>query len=352
MDATRLTPAGIDTPKVHVPPVQLFADVCRFGRFSVLGFSLMLPMIGAAAVSPALTASQLVALAAVGFAFHIFAYVSNDVFDLPIDRTQPLRSDSPLVRGLVPPPVALAIASIPVPLACLILLWTGVPPAAIAALIAAAGLMLVYNRFGKRIWFPPLSDAIQGLGWVALALYGALATGWPLKATEGWFAATVFVYVLMINGLHGDLRDLANDAQHGARTTALYLGARTTADGKLIAPPRVVIYGLTLQILLLLLVVLCIAGNWAPNHRISEAVVLSAVVASHVVLLWLARAALRPSATRAEMLRAGILHLFLSLGAVLLPFAFFTNATGAVVIVGAYALPLLILCLYLAWNSR
>src|SRR5882672_4637092 len=108
MDATRLTPASVDAPQFDVRPGNLLADICRFGRFSVLGFSVMLPLIGAAAVSRALSAGQLVALTAVGFAFHIFAYVSNDVFDLPIDRTQPLRADSPLVRGLVPPSLALA----------------------------------------------------------------------------------------------------------------------------------------------------------------------------------------------------------------------------------------------------
>ena len=351
MDATRLTPASIDAPHFHVRPVHLLADICRFGRFSVLGFSVMLPLIGAAAVSRALSGAQLVALTAVGFAFHIFAYVSNDVFDLPIDRTQPLRADSPLVRGLVPPSLALAIALIPVPVACVIQLWAGGRPAASAMLMVGMGLMLLYNLYGKRIWFPPLSDAVQGIAWVALALYGALATGWPLRAPVGWLAATIFVYILMINGLHGGLRDLANDARHGARTTALYLGARATPDGRLIAPAGVVLYGLTLEILLLLLVALCIVGNWPEDNRISWQVIVSAIVAAHVVLLWLARAALRPTATRSEMIRAGIAHLFLSIGAVFLPFAFFTNTLGSVVIIAAYA-PMLILWLYIVWISE
>ena len=35
---------------------------------------------------------------AVGLAFHVFAYVLNDVVDLPIDRTEPRRATSPSSR--------------------------------------------------------------------------------------------------------------------------------------------------------------------------------------------------------------------------------------------------------------
>src|SRR6266511_983049 len=90
-------------------------DLARSLRLSVVGFSLMLPLLGAAVVSPTLRSSRLIALVGVGLAFHIFGYLSNDLVDLPIDRTQPLRADSPLVRGLVRPSVAWWVAMIPVP---------------------------------------------------------------------------------------------------------------------------------------------------------------------------------------------------------------------------------------------
>ncbi|HMC22757.1 MAG TPA: UbiA family prenyltransferase, partial [Thermoanaerobaculia bacterium] len=230
-------------------------------------------------------------------------------------------------------------------------LLCGGRPAASAVLIFAMGLMLLYNLYGKRIWFPLLSDAVQALAWVALALYGTLSVNSALEPSVGWLAAIIFVYVLMINGLHGGLRDLANDAHHGARTTALYLGARATTDGRLVMPAALVLYGLALQILLLFLGVLCVIGNWPEENRMPWQVMASAIAGAHVVLLWLARAALQATATRSEMIRAGVLHLFLSLGVVCLPFAFFTNTLATVVIIAAYALPLLILTLYLAWSS-
>jgi len=338
----------MDGPRV----TALLIEVARFFRFSVLGFSLLLPLIGAAAVSQSLAGAQLAALAAVGLAFHIFAYVSNDVCDLAIDRTQPLRAGSPLVRGLVQPRMALAIALSAVPLALLIHAWTGGPSRAAAALLAGVAFMLLYNLRGKRFRVPLLSDAVQGLGWVALALYGALATGEPLTETAAWLAATIFVYVLLINGLHGGLRDLHNDARHGARTTALYLGARTDADGHPVVPPLLAGYGLALQILLLVLALSCVLRTWPAANRIPLPAMVTAIAGSHLVLWWLGRAALRAASNPPEMIRAGMTHLFLSIGVVCLPFAFFANAFATAVVVAMYAVPLLILIVRLTLHDR
>jgi 4-hydroxybenzoate polyprenyltransferase len=218
-------------------------------------------------------------------------------------------------------------------------------------LLAAMGLMLLYNLYGKRFPLPLVSDAVQGLGWAALALYGALATGMPLHARAGWLCATILLYVMMVNGLHGGLRDLANDARHGARTTALFLGARATPEGELILSARIVLYGLTLHLLLLFLTVACILRNWPRDHWLSMQLLVTAVAAGHLLLLWLGRKALRAAASAPDLIRAGMLHLFLSIGIVCLPFAFFTNPFAAAVITGAYAVPPAILFLYLAWFS-
>lgn len=338
--------AGVNTTSESAPHLdvrRLLIDMSRFLRLSVVGFSVMVPLIGAAAVSPVLSGAQLAVLAAVGLAFHIFVYVSNDVFDLPIDRTQPLRAGSPLVRGLVRPSVALAIAFVPVPLASIIHSWTGGSPVASAVLMASMGSGLIYNLYGKQLRFPLLSDAVQGLAWVALAMYGALATGLPLRAPVAWLAATIFFYILLVNGLHGGLRDLANDARHGARTTAIYLGAHATAAGRLIVPRVLALHGLALQISLLLLASLCVILHWPDENAIPWQSMVAAIGGAHLILLWLARAALRATSKRSEMLRFGMLHLFLSIGVVCLPFAFFANMLATLVIVVWYALPLLIL---------
>jgi 4-hydroxybenzoate polyprenyltransferase len=323
-----MTAGAVSAPRAAAP--GLLAEIGRFGRFSVVGFTLLLTLAGAATASAAVTPLQLAALLAAGLAFHLFAYVSNDVFDLELDRTAPLRSGSPLVRGLLRPSAALAIALVPVPLVCALHLAAGGPPAAAAALLAAMGLMLLYNRFGKRLALPLLSDAVQALGWASLALYGALSVG-PITAPFAWLAASAIVYVLMVNGLHGGLRDLANDALHGARTTALFLGARASADGRLLLPRAVRLYALALHLALLFL-------GWmsAPRWQV-------AVLFLHGVLLFIGRAALRAGAAHAEVMRLGFLHLYLSMAAVLLPFALFGDARTAAVMLAVYAAPLLVL---------
>jgi 4-hydroxybenzoate polyprenyltransferase len=325
MDAARVSHVPVAVPSLW----RLLVELSRFGRLSVVSFSLLLPMLGAAVVSPSLSMGQFGALAAVAVAFHLFGYVSNDVFDLPLDRTQPLRAGSPLVRGLISPRTALAIALVPVPLAAVVQMWAGGPEIASAVLMAGMGFGLVYNRFGKRIAFPPLSDAIQSLAWVALTLYGALSTGAPLNERLLWLSATVFVYVMLVNALHGGLRDLANDARHGARTTALYFGARVD-EGQLIVPRSLLTYGTALQ---------AAAMVFACLGRSPVAV--AAIVAAHVVLFFTGRAVLRLG-----NVRASTLHLFLSIGVVLLPFA------TTVVIFAVYAMPLLILFSYHGWRLR
>ena len=56
-------------------------------------------------------------------------------------------------------------------------------------------------------------------------------------------AAYVAVYTLLFNGVHGPLRDLDNDFASGARTTAVFLGARPARDGgRPVVPRAVAIY--------------------------------------------------------------------------------------------------------------
>jgi 4-hydroxybenzoate polyprenyltransferase len=315
----------------------LLAEIGRFGRFSVLGFSLILPIAGAATVSSQVSAAQLAALLAVAFAFHIFGYVSNDVIDLPLDRTEPLRAGSPLVRGLVSPRAAFAIAMIPVPLAAAVHLIAGGNPAAAAVLMIGMGFGWIYNAHGKKIAVPLVSDAVQAMAWGSLALYGALTMRAPLTAAFGLLAATVFFYVLLVNGLHGGLRDIGNDARHGAKTTAILLGARATDDGRLLVPRVLKIHGLMLHLLILTAGVLAVVERWP-----AAAILLTI---AHVFLLILARKALREAADRVAVVRAGFAHLFLSIGVVFLPFALFGNRAAAATIIAVYAVPVAVLAI-------
>lgn len=198
----------------------------RLIRLHFLGFTGLMVLLGATAVDPSPPWPRLAGLLAVGAAFHVFAYVLNDVVDLRVDRAHPDRHRDPLVRGTVRPGLALALALAQVPLAAAIAWWLCPDPLAFAILAAAFAGMAIYDLWGKRCPVPPITDAVQGLAWAGLAVWAARAAGGHFTLLAGTAAAYGAGFILLINGVHGGLRDLATDLAQGRRTTALFFGAR------------------------------------------------------------------------------------------------------------------------------
>jgi 4-hydroxybenzoate polyprenyltransferase len=283
------------------------AVVGSFVRFSALGSTLLIPLLGAASADPGLIGSLLPGLLAAAAALHVFGYVLNDVVDLPIDRTDPRRKSSPLVRGTVRRWQALAVAVAQVPIAFGLTAWLDSDARAVAALSTFVVLGAAYNLWGKRTRLPLLTDVIQGLAWSALALWGAAIAGRWTPMT-GVFAAYVVVLIVMVNGVHGSLRDLANDHRCGARSTAIVMGARVSAGGGLIVPRRLRRYAVGLQVALTAIaltpLLLGDVGRGRPGHAAALAAVL---------LLAAAAACLAGAAGSLEdpvrLRSAGMLHL-------------------------------------------
>jgi len=202
----------------------------RFIRLHQLFFTAVWALLGAASVGRDLAPGELGALLGVVLAFHIYTYVLNDVIDLPLDRTQPQRSGDPLVSGAIRPWQALLIALVQPVLAVLLTTVLGGSWRAHATLLGGFALMGAYNLWGKCCYVPPLTDAIQGCAWGSLAIYAPLALGAEPSGLAWTVAVYVAVFTLLFNGVHGSLRDLANDFSSGARTTAIVFGARPAPD--------------------------------------------------------------------------------------------------------------------------
>jgi hypothetical protein len=179
-----------------------------------------------------------------------------------------------------------------------------------AYLAAAFALMAAYNRWGKRCPFPPLTDLVQGLGWAALLAYGAAATGRRPTRLTGLLAGYELLLILMVNGVHGGLRDLRNDLATGARTTPIMFGAAERADGGLAVPPALIAYALALQAALLALPLWGALANLAGHPPPVRATALAGVGAIAALTLALAGAVARGGARPAD---AGMLHLMLIL---------------------------------------
>ena len=147
-------------------------------RFKALGFTLVMPLLGAATASayPGLAGDKVPALMGAALSYHLFSYILNDVIDLPVDRTEPLRAGYPLVKGMIEPWQALGLALVQIPLAGVFTAMAGGSYQAYVILGASFALMAAYNVWGKSSIFPPVTDLIQGLAWGGLTLYGAAAT--------------------------------------------------------------------------------------------------------------------------------------------------------------------------------
>lgn len=244
-------------PGTRVAPslgwIELLLAADRLVRLHFMVFTAQLVTFGLAAATfegrPTPAWPALAGIFAVGLAFHVFAYVFNDVIDLPVDRSQPLRAGDPLVKGDISLSQALTLALMMIPLAAILSAALGADWRAQGILLASFAAMAVYDLWGKRCFCPLLTDLSQSLGWGGLSLWAAMLVGGELKATA-WLAFGFGVgYILLINGVHGGLRDLANDLRTGSRTTAIFFGARPSAGGARMTT-GLRLFALTAQLLL------------------------------------------------------------------------------------------------------
>jgi 4-hydroxybenzoate polyprenyltransferase len=191
--------------------------------------------------------------------------------------------------------------------------------------------MAAYNRWGKVCPFPPLTDLAQGAGWALLIAYGAAATGRPLHQRTYALIAYELLLILMVNGVHGSLRDLGNDRERGARTTAIMLGAEETPDGLRVGP-GLLAYALTLQLALLALPMWA-AAQELPARR-TPALGVGVMIGLTAALLAAARDGARPA-------DVGMLHLILLLSAPITLVAPGMGRPLRTITLLAHALPLL-----------
>ena len=128
-------------------------------------------------------------------------------------------------------------------------------------------LMTIYDLWGKRFVIPPITDFIQGVGWGMLILFGATAVSDQINLLTGSVILFIIVYILLVNGVNGALRDFENDKVHHARTTPIWFGVEALAEQKRQLPMLFRIYALCLQILLLAIGLNPLLKNMAYQTR-------------------------------------------------------------------------------------
>lgn len=336
MQHLALTPA----PSAMMKALRVLIAVHRFTRFGAAGFTLLLPLLGAVAAGGDVSFSNAWKLLPPAAAFHLFAYVLNDVCDLPIDRTSPSRARFPLVQEKIRPQTALLFALAQMPLAFLAATGLGSGTSPRLLLLAAFILMAAYNVWGKVCPLPPLTDALQGLSWAALAAWGGQTQQAQPTLLLFLLCGSIVTFILLINGVHGALHDLENDLRHRARTTALFLGA--SIKGNYIFPghwlPR---YAVSLQMIVMLLAAAAIYR--APGQESSHGRLINIVA-----LMALGCVCLRQStilfarAFRSSMIeRVGMWHLVCSHALLILPYTLLMTSSVLILSAAAFTVPLL-----------
>jgi 4-hydroxybenzoate polyprenyltransferase len=281
----------------------------RLVRLFYLGATLLYLLVGAGTASTTVTISGLAWVILVGVLFHAYAYIGNDVLDLPIDRTDPRRMPDPLVRGSVPPQHALVLALTALPL-LLASLLVGAGGQAAESLITAAALIGVYNIVGKTLLVPFAADVVQGVGWGFLVIAGADMTGGATPATL-WAAGVVAVYITMVNGVHGAIRDTQNDRRVGARTTALMLGVRIVAGQVVVVPTKLVAYGAVLQLVCGGLLAGLLVSELPPRSDLRWAAAATATLALYLLSAWMLALAYVTRDDLRRAMKTGTWHLLL-----------------------------------------
>src|SRR5215203_5601042 len=321
-------------------------DGLEFIRISALGASVLIAILGAVSTSNPAAAGTILAVAFVGVLFHVFAYVLNDVIDLELDRTEPRRAQMPLVVGAISPAQGVAVAIGCLPL-CALVTWIAAPPdtvmPALGSLAIAVAGLAIYDLVGKRTPIPPLTDLVQGIGWAALLLSGAWMAGVPTPLSAA-LAAYVTVFIVMINGVHGSLRDLPNDQRHRIVTTATLLGARVGSDGRRIVSRALLAYAWALQSVLLGLAFVALALSQATWPSI---IATSCLLTTSVLLLAAASRRMRASIDNVDglagpdgdLLAAGMLHLLVGLGIPIAIVAARAPITTVAAMTAAYVVP-------------
>ena len=277
-------------------------------------------------------------LLAVGVCFHIYAYVLNDVIDLPLARTEASRQRDPLVSGSITPAYALLLAVCQVPLALGLTMLFDAGSSAYLILAGGFALMGGYNLWGKRCPLPPLTDAIQGLGWGTLALYTPFAVGTKPNTLTWLVVAYATVYIVFINGIHGALRDLANDYARLARTTAVFFGARALPDGRVQMPPAMVVYAWVVLGLLVALNAALVFRAGLEYGRLSWAMTGAVVAVFVVIAVLLQPKVLHPQGPHSDM--AWRLQMYLLMLCLPVEFAARADRAPAIVMVSLIALSL------------
>jgi 4-hydroxybenzoate polyprenyltransferase len=284
----------------------ILTTIYHFIRFPVLGATMILPFLGIFTIVSSISLTRFLGFLGIGLSFHVFAYVTNDVVDLPLDKSEPGRTGSPLVNGYIKTASALIFAIAQIPLSMYFTMLLSGTVWAYLSLMSSYVLMSIYNLWGKKMQVPIVTDVIQGVGWSFLVLYGFTFGNKSIDLVVIFVCLYIVLCIMMTNGVHASLRDIENDYRHGAKTTAIYLGTIPQEGKPLSLSTALKVYSIILQCGLFVISILSVSLLW--NQYISPLFTLMLMILMNTlsVIVFILAAKLRS-------FLLGLIHMFLFL---------------------------------------
>jgi 4-hydroxybenzoate polyprenyltransferase len=276
-------------------PGRLITDAVLLARLPLFPVTALPLLTGALLADPRVSASILLKLAAVGLLAHVYGFVLNDVADVGIDRENPQRQYSPLVQGRVSLRLALVVIVATIPLAHAVLASVrtcSIPDHLLLGM--AFFLAAIYNLLGKRFRFLPLlPDLCLGLAVGFLALLGSHLTIGHIPGVAILIGAFYALQLMLINSLHGGIKDIDTDLQCGLLTTPIWWGS-SVRDGAFVKTPlSLKLCGMGLQVLSTASIVAILAVSRRGDALLLRFALLVAVVLLSILILVDTRRVLR-----------------------------------------------------------
>lgn len=173
-----------------------------------------------------------------GIVVNAFIFTLNDLADLPRDRLDPRRQQSPLVSGEVSSAFALFLScALPIALWLAIALddWTAAAEASFAALLLLGTYLDMYQKTSPRV-HPFALDILFAVCMAGPVPVGIAAVHRSVPAHAWAVTGALFLLFVGLNAVGGNLKDLPSDARTGFLTTALRLGVRSDGERLVFSP--------------------------------------------------------------------------------------------------------------------
>lgn len=224
----------------------------KLGRVHSSVLTALAPAVAAAATGVSLSIYHYLELFLIGFLFHIFLFVYNELCDVTIDKTSKNLKGKPLVDGSINLRSAKStvILSIVLILLLTIVFFNEKSIILIPIILLAFLFGGLYDFFGKFFFH---ADYFIASSYLILTIYGGFSVSQNPNFLVYIIGSIAFMQMLFQNIVAG-LKDVDHDSLAGGISTPIRLGVKIKKD-RLLFSKKFIIYIIILKMIYLILLI-------------------------------------------------------------------------------------------------